>query len=268
MTSLSEANAKFATDFFHLLRKEHPCGNILFSPVNLSTALHLLLYGSRHDTKAEIEKVLHHLSKAKEHARSGTGSDSETATKIDHFGSKLSIDLSNFSNARTAAREAGCEAEEGASSPGEDERRADGKLELSVAETTGELDSEEVSPSYFIPWRKHLQGMEEAEYLVQEQSSPKGKVSRNPSTSRENLEEPVNENMAAAEAGLHTSSHAASDNISALLSEFRRTVKHADDNVQAFKESFGIFKECCDKVCTSMSNLQAVLEALVTILRE
>lgn len=171
-----------------------------------------------------------------------------------------------------AARTAGCEAEEGASSPvtpGEDERRADGNLELSVAETTGELDSEEVSPSYFIPWRKHLQGMEEAEYLVQEQSSPKGKVSRNPSTSRENLEEqPVSENMAAAEAGLHTSSHAASDNISALLSEFRRTVKHADDNVQAFKESFGIFKECCDKVCTSMSNLQAVLEALVTILRE
>ncbi|XP_028594425.2 uncharacterized protein LOC114601384 [Podarcis muralis] len=268
MTSLSEANAKFATDFFHLVRKEHPCGNILFSPVNLATALHLLLYGSRHDTKAEIEKVLHHLSKAKEHARSGTGSDSETATKIDHFGSKLCIDLSKFSNARTA----GCEAEEGASSPvtpGEDERRADGNLELSVAETTGELDSEEVSPSYFIPWRKHLQGMEEAEYLVQEQSSPKGKVSRNPPTSRENLEEqPFSENMAAAEAGLHTSSHAASDNISALLSEFRRTVKHADDNVQAFKESFGIFKECCDKVCTSMSNLQAVLEALVTILRE
>ncbi|XP_034981385.1 uncharacterized protein LOC118090132 [Zootoca vivipara] len=235
MTSLSEANAKLAIDFFHLLRKEHPCGNVLFSPVNLSTALHLLLYGSRHETKAEIEKAV----------KAGT---------------------------QTTAREAGCEAEEGASSPvtpGEDERRADGNLEFSVAETTGELDSEEVSPSYFIPWRKHLQGMEEAEYLVQEQSSPKEKVSRNPSTSRENLEEqPINENMAAAEAGLHTSSHAASDNISALLSEFRHTVKHADDSVQAFKETFGIFKECCDKVCTSMSNLQVVLEALVTILRE
>ncbi|XP_060134225.1 leukocyte elastase inhibitor-like [Zootoca vivipara] len=57
MTTLSEANAKFAIDFYHRLVHEHPCENVLFSPVNLTAAVGLLFYASGCDTAAHLEKV-------------------------------------------------------------------------------------------------------------------------------------------------------------------------------------------------------------------
>lgn len=57
MTSLDEANAKFAFDAFHLLSKEYPYENIMYSPLNLSAALGVLLRGLQCDTEAEREKV-------------------------------------------------------------------------------------------------------------------------------------------------------------------------------------------------------------------
>uniref|UniRef100_A0ABM5G4I6 Serpin B3-like n=1 Tax=Pogona vitticeps TaxID=103695 RepID=A0ABM5G4I6_9SAUR len=59
MTTMSEANAKFATDCFHRLAEEHPCDNILFSPVNATSALGLLALASGCEQAADIEKVLH-----------------------------------------------------------------------------------------------------------------------------------------------------------------------------------------------------------------
>ncbi|XP_060100349.1 serpin B3-like [Heteronotia binoei] len=59
MTTLPEANAKLATDFYHQMRKEHPFDNLLFSPINLTRCLGLLSYGSRGSTATELEKVLH-----------------------------------------------------------------------------------------------------------------------------------------------------------------------------------------------------------------
>ncbi|XP_077209523.1 serpin B3-like [Paroedura picta] len=58
-TTFSDANAKFALDFFCLLSRAHPYENLLFCPFNLITALGLLLYGSRGSTADEIEKILH-----------------------------------------------------------------------------------------------------------------------------------------------------------------------------------------------------------------
>lgn len=57
MTSLSEANAKLAFDVFHLLSKDYPHENIMFSPLNLSTALGVLFHGLQCDTDAMSEKV-------------------------------------------------------------------------------------------------------------------------------------------------------------------------------------------------------------------
>ena len=57
MTTMSEANAKFATDLFHRLAEEHPCDNILFSPVNATSALGLLALASGCEQAADIEKV-------------------------------------------------------------------------------------------------------------------------------------------------------------------------------------------------------------------
>lgn len=146
----------------------------------------------------------------------------------------------------------------------DDDRRADGNLVLSAAETSPQPDAEE-DTSYFIPWRKHLLGGRgEPKDLIQKQASPEEKLSRNP-------EEHQPDDVMAAKASLATSSSRAevvTDTISSLLSEFRRTVKHADDNVKTFKETCALFQECCDKMCTSMSNLQNVLETLTQILKE
>ncbi|XP_060134223.1 serpin B3-like [Zootoca vivipara] len=59
MTTLPEANAKFAVDFFKVLTTEHPCDNLLFSPVNLTSGLGLLAYASGCEQAPQIEKVLH-----------------------------------------------------------------------------------------------------------------------------------------------------------------------------------------------------------------
>nr|XP_060630708.1 serpin B3-like [Anolis sagrei ordinatus] len=59
MTTLPEANAKFAVDVYHSLRKEHPCENLLFAPVNATSSLGLLALASGCEQAAEIEKILH-----------------------------------------------------------------------------------------------------------------------------------------------------------------------------------------------------------------
>ncbi|KAH0617974.1 hypothetical protein JD844_016797 [Phrynosoma platyrhinos] len=56
MTTLPEANAKFAVDTYQSLRKEHPCDNLLFAPVNATSALGLLALASGCEQAAEIEK--------------------------------------------------------------------------------------------------------------------------------------------------------------------------------------------------------------------
>nr|XP_028593696.1 serpin B3-like [Podarcis muralis] len=59
MTTLPEANAKFAVDLFKVLATEHQCDNLVFSPVNLTAGLGLLAYASGCEQADQIEKVLH-----------------------------------------------------------------------------------------------------------------------------------------------------------------------------------------------------------------
>uniref|UniRef100_A0A8D0BHL1 Serpin domain-containing protein n=1 Tax=Salvator merianae TaxID=96440 RepID=A0A8D0BHL1_SALMN len=58
MTTLPEANAKFAVDVFQSLTREHSCDNVVFSPVNLTSGFGLLALGSGCEQAAEIEKVV------------------------------------------------------------------------------------------------------------------------------------------------------------------------------------------------------------------
>ncbi|KAJ7338468.1 hypothetical protein JRQ81_012344 [Phrynocephalus forsythii] len=58
MTTLPEANARFAIDLFGRLKEEHPCDNILFSPVNATCALGVLALASGCEQAAEIEKCV------------------------------------------------------------------------------------------------------------------------------------------------------------------------------------------------------------------
>uniref|UniRef100_A0ABM5GDC6 Leukocyte elastase inhibitor-like n=1 Tax=Pogona vitticeps TaxID=103695 RepID=A0ABM5GDC6_9SAUR len=59
MITMSEANAKFAIELFRGLTGEHPCDNILCSPVNTTSALGVLALASGCEQAAAIEKALH-----------------------------------------------------------------------------------------------------------------------------------------------------------------------------------------------------------------
>ncbi|KAJ6654709.1 hypothetical protein lerEdw1_006670 [Lerista edwardsae] len=269
MTSLDEANAKFAFDVFHLLSKEYPYENIMYSPLNLSAALGVLFHGTQCDTEAERKEVGGTFIAYGSHLPPR----SHTSEKLKKMNEKKSKPLSLLFTAQATVSKAACEAEEGTSSPptsGEDEMKPDSNLVASLGETATQPDAEEGTSLYFIPWRSHFLGMDEFGDLPEKQSSQSEKLSPTPAGPPTNQEEDsVQENMGCA--SLPTASsrvEVTPEIISTLLCEFKQTVKHADNNVQAFKETFGVFKECCDNLCTSMSTLQRILEALISILRE
>lgn len=174
--------------------------------------------------------------------------------------------------AETTVRDAESEAEGTSSSSCSTSEDQESHSVPSVAELISHIDTEEDTPFYFIPWRNHLQGIEKMEKASHEQLYPEGIELKTLANIDENQEEPsVNKDKAVADASQSMSfsnAEIAAENFNTLLREFQSTVKHADDNMQALKEVFGIFKECCDKMCISMSNLQGVLETLIIILRE
>jgi serine protease inhibitor len=57
MDALRLANSAFAVDLFKQLCEKEPEGNILFSPICLSTALSLAQVGAKGDTASEIGQV-------------------------------------------------------------------------------------------------------------------------------------------------------------------------------------------------------------------
>ncbi|KAM4835752.1 leukocyte elastase inhibitor [Thomomys bottae] len=59
MEQLSNANALFSLDLFHLLSENNPTGNIFISPFSISSALAMVLLGSRGKTASQISKAFH-----------------------------------------------------------------------------------------------------------------------------------------------------------------------------------------------------------------
>ncbi|ELK35470.1 Serpin B5 [Myotis davidii] len=59
MDALQLANSAFAVDLFKKLCEQEPAGNVLFSPICLSTSLSLVQVGAKGDTANEIGQVLH-----------------------------------------------------------------------------------------------------------------------------------------------------------------------------------------------------------------
>lgn len=57
MSNVPEANTKFALDVFHRLTEDNPTGNILFSPVNLTSVMALVASASGPEQASEIEEV-------------------------------------------------------------------------------------------------------------------------------------------------------------------------------------------------------------------
>lgn len=168
-----------------------------------------------------------------------------------------------------------CETQKGIISlsiPGKDGRQTETNIVQSAAEPIHQGKAGEGDSSFFIPWRKHLLETEEPENLTQKSSSPEEKLSLKPATPPEKQEgQSVNENMPVTGENQPTcfaNVGKAAEDTSILVGEAQQTVEHTDHNVQVLMESFGILKECCDKMCMSMSNLQGVLEMLITVLKE
>lgn len=68
MNTLPEANTEFAFDAFREFLQASPNGNALFSPLNISSALAMLLLGGRGDTAEQLRKVgIYSLSATKPH---------------------------------------------------------------------------------------------------------------------------------------------------------------------------------------------------------
>lgn len=57
MDALRLANSAFAVDLFKKLCEKEPAGNVLFSPICLSTSLSLVQVGAKGDTANEIGQV-------------------------------------------------------------------------------------------------------------------------------------------------------------------------------------------------------------------
>jgi len=57
MDSLSAANSTFALDLLNELREKSSTKNLFFSPFSISSALSMILLGSKGDTEAQIAKV-------------------------------------------------------------------------------------------------------------------------------------------------------------------------------------------------------------------
>ena len=57
METLSRANGAFALDLYRALSKDGAGGNLLLSPLSISTALAMVYLGARSRTEAEMGKV-------------------------------------------------------------------------------------------------------------------------------------------------------------------------------------------------------------------
>lgn len=57
MGQLSTANTRFALDLFRTLNENNPTGNIFISPISISSALAMVVMGTRGTTAAQVSKV-------------------------------------------------------------------------------------------------------------------------------------------------------------------------------------------------------------------
>lgn len=57
MDSLSTANSTFALDLLRQLREKSNTKNLFFSPFSISSALSMILLGSKGNTESQIAKV-------------------------------------------------------------------------------------------------------------------------------------------------------------------------------------------------------------------
>lgn len=69
MEQLSTANTRFALDLFRTLNENNPTGNIFISPISISSALAMVVMGTRGATAAQVSKALYFNTVEEIHSR-------------------------------------------------------------------------------------------------------------------------------------------------------------------------------------------------------
>lgn len=69
MEQLSTANTRFALDLFHTLNEKNPTGNIFISPISISSALAMVVLGTRGTTAAQVSKAFYFNTVEEIHSR-------------------------------------------------------------------------------------------------------------------------------------------------------------------------------------------------------
>lgn len=69
MEQLSTANTRFALDLFRTLNENNPTGNIFISPISISSALAMVVLGTRGTTAAQVSKALYFNTVEEIHSR-------------------------------------------------------------------------------------------------------------------------------------------------------------------------------------------------------
>ncbi|XP_012506837.1 PREDICTED: leukocyte elastase inhibitor isoform X2 [Propithecus coquereli] len=69
MEQLSTANTRFALDLFRALNENNPTGNVFISPFSISSAMAMILLGTRGNTAAQLSKTFHFDSVEEIHSR-------------------------------------------------------------------------------------------------------------------------------------------------------------------------------------------------------
>ncbi|XP_062833733.1 uncharacterized protein LOC107983213 [Anolis carolinensis] len=202
-----DANANLYFDLFHLLRSEQPNENILFSPLNISTALHLL-YSCRGDW-AEQAEMPTDFNQDNQDLHSRSEPDLEESPNYYALEASQRWDSMHKQRAQEAlpkSLEEDCEVRETKEKPSiasplpafERDARQDGSnLTHALPSSVGHSVSSESVSSQYLLWRKLIPNHRAVEDFSREEVPPEMEASKELASGLENPKESVTQsNMA------------------------------------------------------------------------
>ncbi|KAH0617969.1 hypothetical protein JD844_016792 [Phrynosoma platyrhinos] len=201
------SEADFFFDFFHLIRNNQHNENILFSPLSISAALHLL-YNCRGDSAPQTEMLSGFnqdkkglSSASRQHLEEPPSCNALEGSQRWHFMYECSVisEISETAIQETQDKESGraqealpksleedcelCETKKKLSitSPlpasKRDDTQEDGNLTHVISSTIGHPSSDEDVSSQFVLWSKMIPNCEAVKVLSQEETAPEGEAS-------------------------------------------------------------------------------------------
>nr|XP_060627632.1 uncharacterized protein LOC132772786 [Anolis sagrei ordinatus] len=191
-----DVNADLYFDLFHLLRSERPNENILFSPLNISAALHLL-YSCRADCDLQDE-MPDDFSQDNQDLHSRSKPDLEESPDCNALEASQRWDLMHEQRAQEAqpkSLEEDCEVYETKEKPSiaaplpafkRDDRQDGSSLTHALPSSVGYSVSNESVSSQYLLWRKLIPNPKAVEDVSREEAPPEMEASKKLTSGLEN----------------------------------------------------------------------------------